>query len=209
MYLNSITAMGFLQNYDPATHQSSSGQSKCFQIENPDLPPLIHNSDFDTQDKIFHPSNLNQKQTPFNLDPFCSFNQNLFGISPNSGQSYQDYFFQIFNSLCKGLNSCKIDPSIFFDQNQIFSESCLHKIEAQQISPHLLIVAGCKKQRVEVPLTSLHFSKTSLSIFIVTLNGIGMVVIAYFFNKIETLNNEYKNIMDNLTVQMKDFGVLL
>ena len=36
-----------------------------------------------------------------------------------------------------------------------------------------------------------------------------MVVIAYFFQKIETLNNEYKNIMDNLTVQMKDFGILI
>ena len=51
-----------------------------------------------------------------------------------------------------------------------------------------------------MPLTKFDISKQSVSIFIVSVNGIGMVIIGYFFSKIESLNNEYKNIMDNLTV---------
>jgi hypothetical protein len=60
---------------------------------------------------------------------------------------------------------------------------------------------------VTIPFTHVELTKEKVSIFIVSMNGICMVVIAYFFKKIEILNDEYKDIMDNLTVQMSDFGI--
>ena len=70
-----------------------------------------------------------------------------------------------------------------------------------------IVVAGCQNVYIQVPMTQIKLNKESVSLYIVVVNGITMLIIAYFFQKIETLNQEYLKIMDNLTVQMKDFGV--
>ena len=56
-------------------------------------------------------------------------------------------------------------------------------------------------------MTKINLSKESVSLYIVIINGLTMLIITYFFQKIETLNSEYLKIMDNITVQMRDFGV--
>lgn len=56
-------------------------------------------------------------------------------------------------------------------------------------------------------MTKINLTKESVSLYIVIINGLTMLIITYFFQKIETLNSEYLKIMDNITVQMRDFGV--
>ena len=70
-----------------------------------------------------------------------------------------------------------------------------------------IVVAACKKHHIKVPLFLIELTNEAISIYIVIMNGVCMIVIAYFFKKIEILNDEYKSIMDNLCVHMTDFGV--
>ena len=68
-------------------------------------------------------------------------------------------------------------------------------------------MAGCQNEFIKVPMTKINLTKESVSLYIVIINGLTMLIITYFFQKIETLNSEYLKIMENITVQMRDFGV--
>lgn len=42
---------------------------------------------------------------------------------------------------------------------------------------------------------------------IVSLDMVSLLVMTFFFYKLKEINNEYLDIMDDLTVQMKDFSI--
>ena len=68
-------------------------------------------------------------------------------------------------------------------------------------------VFGCKYDDVKMPFIESRIHKERIGVFIVCLDVISIMLMIYFFTKINTLNNEFLGCMDDLRVQMKDFGV--
>ena len=68
---------------------------------------------------------------------------------------------------------------------------------------------GCKYDDVPIPFSPNRFHKESVGIVIVSLDFASMLVMIFFFSKINELNNEFLQKIDDLRVQMKDFGVKL
>lgn len=67
-------------------------------------------------------------------------------------------------------------------------------------------VVGCKADDVDIPFSSKRLHKEKVGIIIVVLDMASIILMIFFFLKISELNNEYLDTMDDLRVQMKDFG---
>ena len=69
-------------------------------------------------------------------------------------------------------------------------------------------VVGCKYDDVKVPFTrSTRIHKEWIGIIIIICDVVSIGIMIYFFTKIRELNEEFLNALDDLKVQMKDFGV--
>ena len=68
-------------------------------------------------------------------------------------------------------------------------------------------VVGCKNDKVSVPFFTDMIHKEYIGIIIVSLDISSILLMIFFFYKIRELNLEYLDTMDDLRVQMKDFGV--
>lgn len=68
-------------------------------------------------------------------------------------------------------------------------------------------VFGCKYDDVKMPFFDERIHKERIGVFIVCIDVASIMVMIYFFTKINSLNNEFLGCMDDLRVQMKDFGV--
>jgi len=66
------------------------------------------------------------------------------------------------------------------------------------------MVVGCKSDYVSLPFST-KFHKQEAGILVVCLDIASLVIMAFFFSKLKKINEEYIDIMDNMTVQMKDF----
>lgn len=75
------------------------------------------------------------------------------------------------------------------------------------MSMNYIGIFGCKYDDVGIPLTNKRLHKEVIGVFIVCLDFSTILVMMFFFAKINTLNNEFLANMDDLRVQMKDFGV--
>jgi hypothetical protein len=101
-----------------------------------------------------------------------------------NGISYMYYFSEIYENLCKGQNECEIDPSLF-RLNETISQSCLDRILKKEISNEYIVVVGCLKLHINIPMTSIHLRKEQVAVYIAVMNGFAMLIISYFFYKIE------------------------
>ena len=70
-------------------------------------------------------------------------------------------------------------------------------------------IFGCKYDDVGIPFSENRLHKEVIGVFIVCLDFSSILVMMFFFSKINTLNNEFLQSMDDLRVQMKDFGIKL
>lgn len=68
-------------------------------------------------------------------------------------------------------------------------------------------ILGCKYDDVQLPFGSKRLHKERIGIIIVVLDFSSILLMMYFFAKINALNNEFLEKIDDLRVQMKDFGV--
>ena len=68
-------------------------------------------------------------------------------------------------------------------------------------------VVGCKYDDVQVPLTQIRLHKEWIGIIIIVCDVMSICIIYYFFAKIRIINLEVLKAMDDLKVQMKDFGI--
>lgn len=73
-------------------------------------------------------------------------------------------------------------------------------------SPDMIIVAGCQSDEIMVPFIKM-FHKESIGCLVVSIDMLSILIMAMFFSKLNDLNEEYIDILDGMTVQMKDFAV--
>lgn len=57
--------------------------------------------------------------------------------------------------------------------------------------------------------TETRVHKEIIGVVVVVADFLCMVIVIYFFTKLESLNNEFLENVDDLRVQMKDFGVII
>ena len=68
-------------------------------------------------------------------------------------------------------------------------------------------IFGCKYDDVKMPLSETRLHKEVIGVIIVCVDFTSILVMMFFFSKINSLNNEFLSNMDDLRVQMKDFGI--
>jgi hypothetical protein len=68
---------------------------------------------------------------------------------------------------------------------------------------------GCKYDDVSLPFSKKRIHKEKIGIIIVALDFTSILIMIFFFGKIKQLNSEFLEKIDDLRVQMKDFGVKL
>ena len=68
-------------------------------------------------------------------------------------------------------------------------------------------ILGCKYDDVNVPLMNNRMHKEKIGTMIVIIDFASILLMMYFFSSINSLNNEFLEKIDDLRVQMKDFGV--
>lgn len=90
----------------------------------------------------------------------------------------------------------------------MISDSCKDRIHGYQITSYEYIgVVGCKYDQVQIPFTEIRVHKEKIGVAIIVCDMISIVVIFFFFGKLNELNNEFLDCLDDLEVQMKDFGI--
>ena len=80
-------------------------------------------------------------------------------------------------------------------------------MDLSKTSFEYILIGGCKKDHVSFPFIKIPIHKQKIGILIVVLDFLSIIVLAYFFQKIKDLNKEYLDCLDDLDVQMKDFGI--
>ena len=87
------------------------------------------------------------------------------------------------------------------------SDNCIKRIMLAHVtSPDMIMVVGCQSDMIMVPFMRM-FHKESIGCLVVAIDMLGILIMAMFFSKLNDLNEEYINIVDGMTVQMKDFVV--
>ena len=76
-------------------------------------------------------------------------------------------------------------------------------------SREYIIVVGCRKDWVYAPMSFETFTitKETVGIMTVVIDIISVLIISLFLSKLGSINDEYLDIMDNMIVQVNDFGV--
>jgi len=114
-----------------------------------------------------------------------------------------------FDSHCWGKTNCTINPE---DQDlnlfYLFREVCKDRIKFLDITSYdYIVVVGCQEDDVQIPLIGQSIHKHKVGIFVVVMDMISVMFMGLIFSKVQNINQEYLDIMDDLRVQMKDFGV--
>jgi hypothetical protein len=87
------------------------------------------------------------------------------------------------------------------------SDTCLHRIRWKNItSSDFILVVGCREDFIKVPFGGM-MHKYRVGVLIVSLDIVSILIMTFFFYKLKVINNEYLDIMDDMTVQMKDFSI--
>jgi hypothetical protein len=76
------------------------------------------------------------------------FKDNDFGLN------FHHYFEEVFLKNCKGFNSCEIDP-VLFQLDNVFSENCVDRVAQGLMHNEYIVVAGCQKVHIQVPMTKI------------------------------------------------------
>lgn len=90
----------------------------------------------------------------------------------------------------------------------MISEGCRERFGFDMLTSRIFVgIMGCKKDNVIIPFFNYQLHKTKIGIIIVALDAVSILILLYFFTVIKQLNIEFLNIIDDLRVQMKDFGI--
>ena len=95
----------------------------------------------------------------------------------------------------------------------LISDECKLRIshpDFLKITSSLYIgVMGCKYDDVKMPFTDKRIHKEKIGVITVAIDFASIMIMIFFFSKIQDINDEFLNNIDDLRVQMKDFGVKL
>lgn len=96
-----------------------------------------------------------------------------------------------------------------FNLYDLINDNCYEKIFIQGItSPELVASVSCTKDFVNIPFTSstkIHKVHIGLAASISSI--LSIILIAYFFQKLKSINQEYLGIMDDNLIKMSKFTV--
>ena len=161
------------------------------------------------------------------MDSQCLFSPDEY--DPDSSffksEDYYLYFVNYFAYNCQNKRMCTIDPSFshilpkseaefnFTDFEQPLdlmaklSDSCLERMLNTNItSQHFILNIGCREDDVATPWGK-RMHKHSVGIVAAALDIGSIFIMAFFFSKLQTLNREYLDIIDDMCVQMSDFSL--
>lgn len=92
------------------------------------------------------------------------------------------------------------------------SEKCKQRIlynKFKLTSNQFVLIAGCKSDMVKMyPFQKGMAHKHDAGIFIIVFEILSILIISFFFKKLNQINNEYLDIIDDMQVDMKDFGIM-
>jgi len=167
---------------------------------------------------------LEVKITANNVDPECKYlnktrkNENLWA-SPEA----ETAFMKWFEDECYFKKSCTFDVNeigkYYEDSNpkedkkvsffEMVSDDCKTRMSEYKVTSYQYIgVVGCKYDDVLVPFTrSTRLHKEWIGIIILICDIVSIMMMYYFFSSIRRLNLEVLESMDDMLVQMKDFGI--
>jgi hypothetical protein len=106
-------------------------------------------------------------------------------------------------------SECIIDPeegdlNLYY----LFKEYCIDRIKYLKITSfEYILVVGCTEDYVTISSFNSKIHKEKIGIIVVVLDMISVAFMAFIFQKLLEINEEYLDIMDDARVQMKDFGV--
>ena len=190
-------------------------------LEVPDTPDTSQVINFENLDPICM---YQKRKNPNTVQPLFK--------DKESTKDFESYF----NHKCFGKQSCEFNPNkisnsnlknidrddINYEVNQglfgLINDECKLRMsdERYRISdtkPQLITsttyigIFGCKYDTVKIPFTSSPTHKEVIGVIIVCLDFLSILVMMFFFSKINSINNEFLECMDDLRVTMKDFGV--
>ena len=132
-----------------------------------------------------------------------------------------------YRETCFGKASCEFDfrnvgyqvgeldeSGVIIDQERaglfgLFSDECKLRMSdpvyLDVMSKIYIGIIGCKYDEVNFFNNPLH--KEKIGTMVVIIDFASVLIMVYFFSKINTLNNELLEKVDDLRVQMKDFGI--
>ena len=155
---------------------------------------------------------LDQKVTKFNIDPLCEFvngtykKENLW-----VDKEAETEFANWFEKNCYYNKSCKFDPAKIFKDSNFWdktSDSCKRRIQRYKLtSPQYIAIVGCNYDDIKIPFSRSRIHKEWIGIVIIISDILSISTMYFFFSKIGSLNDEFLSVLDDLKVQMKDFGV--
>ena len=76
-------------------------------------------------------------------------------------------------------------------------------------SPIYASIVGCRYDDVKLAFSNNRVHKEKIGVVAVALDFASILVMIFFFSKIKAVNDEFSDKIDDLRVQMKDFGVIL
>ena len=148
---------------------------------------------------------------PINTDPICSFNpkkkkQSRLFKNKASEEKFEKYFEEncFYESTCvfdkekMGYKLGEIGPNnVRADENSIglfglISDECKLRMSYKDFlnitSPIYIGVVGCKYDDVKAPFTSNRMHKEKIGVMAVALDFISIMVMIFFFSKIDAIN---------------------
>ena len=95
----------------------------------------------------------------------------------------------------------------------LISDECKLRMSREEYlditSPIYVSIVGCKYDDVKFTFSKNRVHKEKIGVVAVALDFASILVMIFFFSKIKAVNDEFSNKIDDLRVQMKDFGVIL
>lgn len=133
-------------------------------------------------------------------------------------------FIKYFRDTCYYKNECEIDfenmlTNVTKDDNsweiktnklsEMISQTCYERIfDIEITSPQFISIIGCKSDIIAFGLISAGFlHKEEIGFITVVTDILSTLIIYYMFNKLNSMNDEYLEILDNNVIKMKDFSI--
>lgn len=160
---------------------------------------------------LYEGKNETQQKTNFNIDKECNYKNIWKKPSPVINKTSKQLFDAYFIKHCKYKKQCILNPdNDYMNIAHLVKDECKYRIQYQKITSYdYILVVGCQEDQVTLPFVNYKMHKQKVGILIVILDVISVIFMAFQFQKLRGINDEYLEIMDDLRVQMKDFGVSL
>jgi hypothetical protein len=162
------------------------------------------------------PPRISQNATEYNLDTLCQTNSEFLYADAEARAALEDYFDVncYYKAECT-FNLDDIGGKKFSDlvspfcQERVVGNPEAATVEMQQApvvdTSQLLFVVGCQSSTYQIQGYYMH--KQQLACLAVLFDVVGVYFMLYVFNKLQRLNQEYIDIIDDNQITMKDFSV--